>query len=299
MTNDQFFTVDGRPTVRIERRYPHSVEKVWRAVTTSEHLGAWFPSPVEVDLRAGGAMTFPAFAGDASASGTVEMVEPPRLLAFTWGTDRMTFELTPDGEGTLFELTHTFDDRAGAASFATGWEICLAGLRHVLADEPLPPPDRGIERHEELVHEFGLDRPEVTESDGRWTMRYERQLNCPAAVAWDLWFGIDRSTGEQRPAPAVGEPLTPYMAPDRVIGTMTASEEPHLLAFDVAPTGGPGEHVRVELNEGTGHGARVVLTVSGSDPAELDAAVAQWGGGAVGHLASEAAKWALSEVSPA
>jgi hypothetical protein len=81
-----------------------------------------------------------------------------------------------------------------------------------------------------------------------------------------------------------------------VIGTMTATEEPHLLAFDVAPTGGPGEHVRVELTEGTGHGARVVLTVSGSDPAERDAAVEQWGGGAVGHLASEAARWALSEA---
>lgn len=299
MTNDQFFTVDGRPTVRVERRYPHPVEKVWRAVTTPEHLGAWFPSPVEVELRAGGAMTFPAFAGDASASGTVEVVEPPRLLTFTWGADRMTFELTPDGGGTLFELTHIFDDRAGAASFATGWESCLSGLRHVLADEPLPPPDRGVRRHEELVHEFGLDRPAVTESEGRWTVRYERQLTCPAQVAWDLWFGIDQTTGEQRPAPAVGEPLTPYHAPDLVIGTMTASEEPHLLAFDVSATGGPGDHVRVELGEGTGHGARVVLTVTGADPAELDAAVEQWGGGAVGHLAREAARWALSEVSPA
>jgi hypothetical protein len=84
------------------------------------------------------------------------------------------------------------------------------------------------------------------------------------------------------------------MAPDLVIGTMTAVEEPHLLAFDVAPTGGPGEHVRVELREGTGHGARLVLTVSGSEHDELDAALEQWGGGAVGHLAREAARWALS-----
>ena len=56
----------------------------------------------------------------------------------------------------------------------------------------------------------------------------------------------------------------------------------------------PGDHVRVELSEGTGHGARIVLTVTGTDPAERDAAVEQWGTGAVGHLAAAAAAWATS-----
>ena len=219
------------------------------------------------------------------------------MLAFTWGTDRLTFELSPAGEGTAFALTHSFDDRAGAASFATGWEMCLGGLRQVLAGEPLPAPDRGVARHEELVAEFGLDQPEISDDRGRWTVRYERQLTCPAQVAWDLWFGLDQVTGEQRRAPAVGEQLTPYMAPDLVIGTMTEVDEPRLMAFDVAPAGGPGDHVAVELNEGTGHGARLVLTVTGSDPAERDAAIDQWGSGAVGHLAREAARWALADAS--
>ena len=58
MSADQFHTIDGRPTVRIERHYPHPIEKVWRAVTTPEHLDEWFPSPVEVELRPGGAMHF-------------------------------------------------------------------------------------------------------------------------------------------------------------------------------------------------------------------------------------------------
>ena len=53
----------------------------------------------------------------------------------------------------------------------------------------------------------------------------------------------------------------------------------------------------VELNEGTGHGARLVLTVTGSDPAERGAAIDQWGSGAVGHLAREAARWALTDAS--
>jgi len=299
MPADQFLTLDDRPTVRVERRYPHPIEKVWRAVTTPEHLGRWFPSPVEVELRPGGTMRFRAFEGDPGAAGVVETVEAPRRFTFRWGTDRLTFELTPDGDGTTFALTHSFDDRYSAPSLATGWDTCLAGLRSVLAGEPLPPPERGITRHEELVHEFGLDQPVVSESDLTWMVRVERQLTCPASVAWDLWFGKDRDTGEQRSAPAVGEPLTPYMAPDVVIGTMTEVELHHVLAFDVAPAGGPGEHVRVEFAAGTGHGARVVLSVTGTDPGERDAAAEMWGAGAVGHLAAMAAEWALSQPEDA
>lgn len=295
MPADQFFTLDGRPTVRVERRYPHAIEKVWQAVTTPEHLRQWFPSPVEVDLRPGGQMRFGAFGEEPGAAGSVEVVDAPRLVTFTWGSDRLTFELTSTDDVTTFALVHTFDDRFGAPRFATGWDLCLAGLRSVLASEPPPPQDRGVARHEELVREFGLDRPEVANADGRWTVRVERQLTCPAEVAWNLWFGKDRDTGEQRSAPAVGEPLTPYMAPEVVVGTVTEMELHRVLGWDVTPIGGPGEHVRLELRDGTGHGVRVILTVSGTDIGERDAAVEMWGTGAVGHLAASAAAWAMTQ----
>ena len=126
-------------------------------------------------------------------------------------------------------------------------------------------------------------------------MRVERQLTCPAEVAWDLWFGKDRDTGEQRAAPGVGEPLTPYMAPDVEIGVVTEVEVHRVLAFDVAPAGGPGDHIRLELRPGTGHGARITLTITGSDPAERDAAIAMWATGAIEHLAASAAEWATSQ----
>jgi hypothetical protein len=244
-------------------------------------------------------MHFGAFGGTDAEKGTVEVVDAPNVLTFKWGTDRLTFELSSVGDETDFVLTHSFDDRAGAPSFGTGWELCLAGLRNLLAGERLPGPDRGIARHEELVHEFGLDQPEVTESGDGWTVRIERQLTCPAAIAWDLWFGKDRDTGEQREAPAVGETLTPYMAPDVEIGTVTEVDVHRLLAFDVASTGGPGEHVRLELGQGTGHGARITLTVTGTDPAERDAAAAMWVDGAIGHLAASAAEWAIAQPAEA
>jgi hypothetical protein len=211
----------------------------------------------------------------------------------------MVFDLaaSPDGSGTTFTLTHSFDDRYGAASFATGWEHCLLGLRSVIADEPVADDgwDRGVDRHEELVGEFGLDQPVITDAEaegGRWRVRWERQLTCPADVAWDLWFGKDMATGEQRVAPGVGEALTPYMAPDKVIGIVTEMEPCRVLAFDVAPDGGPGDHLRWELGEGTGHGVRIVLTVTGTGEEDRDAAIAMWGGGAIGHLAKSAADWA-------
>ena len=51
-------TIDGKPAVRFERRYPHPVEHVWRAVTEPDQLAHWFPTTVEVDPREGGAMAF-------------------------------------------------------------------------------------------------------------------------------------------------------------------------------------------------------------------------------------------------
>ncbi|HEY4332401.1 MAG TPA: SRPBCC domain-containing protein [Ilumatobacteraceae bacterium] len=296
MPAGQFFTVNDRPAVRVQRRYPQSIETVWGAVTARDHLRQWFPAPVDIDLdRANAPIHFGGIDAGAGTAGAVELVDAPHRLVFTWGTDRLTFELTPDGDGTLFALTHSFEQPSGAPSFATGWGLCLAGLRAMLAGDPLPPADRGIVRHEELVHEFGLDVPDVTDSAGGWMVRIERQLTCPAAVAWDVWFGEDIVTGEQRAAPAVGEALTPYMAPGRVIGTMTEVDLHRVLAFDITADGGPGDHLRLELNDGTGHGTRVTLTVNGRDPAERDAAAQMWATGALGHLASAAAAWALAQ----
>ena len=189
MAPDPILTLDGRPTVRVERYYPHPIERVWEAVTTPEHLGQWFPSPVEVDLRPGGEMRFGAFAGDPPPPARSRWSSPPRRLPFRWGSDRLTFELTPTRDGTTFALTHAFDDRCGAPSFATGWEICLGGLRSVLAGDPLPAPSRG-DRPPRGARARVRPRPaRGHRADDGWTVRIERQLTCPAEVAWDLWFG--------------------------------------------------------------------------------------------------------------
>lgn len=287
MTDPELLTDRERPAVRIECRYDHPIDRVWRAVTTAEELRQWFPAEADFDLKAGGLVHYGGFEGEA-ASGEVLQVYPPHYLAFSWGGDRLEFELREDGERTVFVLTHHFDDRAGAASFATGWETCLAGLIEVLEGESPTPEGPRAERHEELAVRFKLDEPAVTRTDAGWLVRFERQLTCPAETAWDLFFDTDPNTGEQRRAPAVGEEFRPAQAPEVLLGIVTEVEAPRTFAFKVAAEE-PGDEVRLRLGEGTGHGARLFLDVQGTAEDDLEAAVDQWGNGAIAHVAREAA----------
>ncbi|WP_422116095.1 SRPBCC family protein [Brachybacterium sp. UNK5269] len=277
----------GRDAVVIERRFAHPLERVWRAVTEPEHLARWFPGAPEFELRAGGAVRFPEFAGEAAEHGRVLECEPPHRLRFTWDTDELLFELLAEGDGTRLVLTHAFDDSAGAASFATGWETCLEHLRAVLGGGEVPEPGPRPERHEELAARFGLGRPEVARTTDGWSLRVERQLVCPADAAWDLLLGGGAGSPAGTLAPAVGQELRAPRHPELLLGHLTAVEAPTLLVFDAAPEQ-PGDEVRVELTEGTGHGVRLVLTVRGAEPGEQAPAVQQWGIRAVDLIARAA-----------
>lgn len=277
--NTEFLDSPTQPSIRLTRTYDHPVDRVWRAITTSDNLKHWFPCEVDIELEPAGVVRF-GFGGD----GQVREIEPPHRLVFTWDEDLLEFQLASSAVGTVLTLTHHFGDRAGAASFATGWEQCFAALEAVLADrEPEPnADDRRDERHEELVTRFGLDQPQVTRADDGWRVRFERQLVCGADVAWKLFFG-------GRVAPAVGEQFRAFAAPEVVLGTVTELDPERSFGFSTGADE-PGDNVRLTLGEGTGQGARLVLEVGGTDPTEIDAAIDQWGGGALAHIVREAAR---------
>ncbi len=83
--------IDGRPALRFERRLPHSVQRVWRAVTEPTELERWFVAPVPwtpVDgeaFEAGG------------QSGRITELDPPHVIRWEWGAERYAFELAPQG----------------------------------------------------------------------------------------------------------------------------------------------------------------------------------------------------------
>jgi uncharacterized protein YndB with AHSA1/START domain len=118
-----------RPVLRFERRLGRPVDAVWHAVTDPEAMRSWFPTRLVLDEWRVGAELSHVFQDNATEPlrGTVLEWEPQHRVAFTWGTDVITFELRADGDGTHFVLT----DELGAsiaARNAAGWDVCLDRL---------------------------------------------------------------------------------------------------------------------------------------------------------------------------
>jgi uncharacterized protein YndB with AHSA1/START domain len=237
--------VDGRNVLEIRRRLARPPATVWRAITDPEQMRHWFPATVEFDAAVGAKVRY-EFDGADGGEGEITAYDSPRLFEYTWSGSILRWELEPADGGTLLVFTHVFDDRPGAASFAAGWDACIAALRALLDGAAPPEPSRMVAEHEDYVRRFGLDEGTVERTGDGCRTRFERQLTAPAERAWALATGgAQLSVGGAAPAGLGG-------------GTVTEVEPHRLLAFD-----GPDGRVRWELGEGTGHGARLVVTSTG------------------------------------
>jgi uncharacterized protein YndB with AHSA1/START domain len=154
IVNGTLETIDGRPALRFERRLRHAPERVWRAVSTPDELTEWFVATVAWGPEAGERFEV--------AGQTLEILEvdPPRRLAWTWGADRFSFDLHPDGDGCRLVFVHVIDDRVLGAQHAAGWETYLDRLEAVLAGGALSEEAAHEivgEAHEAYAVRFGLD----------------------------------------------------------------------------------------------------------------------------------------------
>jgi uncharacterized protein YndB with AHSA1/START domain len=157
-----------RVGVRFERRLAHPPERVWRAITEPDELAAWFPDTIDGEFAPGAEVKFPKFVEmGLPAIGRVTEFDPPRLLAFSWGTSDLRFELEPDGDGCRLVFMDSLP-REEAAKNAAGWEVCLGDLEAMLAGDPTAKvaEDRWSRLHEQYAERFGVD-PEI----GRRAMR--------------------------------------------------------------------------------------------------------------------------------
>ncbi len=149
-STDRLGTVDregDRVSLRFTRRLRHAPDTVWTALTSSEHLRAWFPADLVGERHEGADLTvtfWPEVAErysmlDASLPGRILTWDPPRVFEWRWDDEVLRFELhADDGGGTRLE----FSNRLGAGSLETGldktsagYHVCLDLLEHSLDGE--------------------------------------------------------------------------------------------------------------------------------------------------------------------
>ncbi|MEU4293057.1 SRPBCC family protein [Kribbella sp. NPDC026596] len=243
-------TENGRTVLRMRRELRHPVAKVWRAITEPGQLAGWFPAAVEFDLRLDGPVRFtfendPEAPVDLETSGVIRAYEPPNLIEYTWGDEVLRWELVPSSDGCMLNLTATYDDRPGSASFSGGWTLCFDALVRVLGDS-VPERDYAV-LHEHFVKVYGLDEGVVTDDCG---VRFERQLVKPKETVWELLTGAGTTAaGSPPPAGFVAKGIDP--------GPVTEVVAAERLSYPWSQ----GE-VTWSLRDGNG-GARLVLTQTG------------------------------------
>jgi uncharacterized protein YndB with AHSA1/START domain len=154
MSDGTLETIDGRPALRFERTLPHSVERVWRAVSEPAELERWFPAAADWTPAQG--ETLEAYGGTLE----VTEVDAPHRLAWTFDSDRYSFDLAHHDGGCRLTFIHVFDDRARAAQTAAGWETYLSRLEPHLAGGHLSEEEAHApweEVHERYAERFGVD----------------------------------------------------------------------------------------------------------------------------------------------
>jgi uncharacterized protein YndB with AHSA1/START domain len=141
MTEATLLRAGDRPVLRFERHLPKPVDTVWQAVTDPSEMRSWFPTRIEIDeWKAGAELRHHFDEHDIDPlPGTVLEWTPPHRVSFTWGTDAISFELTPaDDGGTIFVLTEELSANIAARN-AAGWETCLDRLERGTEGGPWQP----------------------------------------------------------------------------------------------------------------------------------------------------------------
>jgi uncharacterized protein YndB with AHSA1/START domain len=112
---------------------------VWAALTDPAELDQWAPFAAAGNLGRPGDTTLTMVDGPERTDlpATVLKAEPPTLLEYLWGGDRLRWELEPSGEGTRLTLRHTLAQPDTDAKVAAGWHLCLLVLRHLLDGRPI------------------------------------------------------------------------------------------------------------------------------------------------------------------
>lgn len=139
-------------TTRIEQKIKIEArpETVFSFLTDPAKLAMWQGQHIAVDVTPGGMHRVVIRDGVVMRGEYLEVTPPTRLVyTFGWegddnpiaaGSTTVTYELVPDGEGTMLTLTHTgLPDEEAAKMHAMGWEHYMVRLGiAAIGDDPGP-----------------------------------------------------------------------------------------------------------------------------------------------------------------
>ncbi|MFI5891312.1 SRPBCC domain-containing protein [Actinoplanes sp. NPDC051513] len=113
-------------------------ERVWTALTDPGELDQWAPFTAASALSTPGETTLTMVDGDERTDlpAVVHRADRPTLLDYTWGDDRLRWELEPTPDGTRLTLRHTLAQPGIEAMVAAGWHLCTDVLQRLLDGEP-------------------------------------------------------------------------------------------------------------------------------------------------------------------
>jgi uncharacterized protein YndB with AHSA1/START domain len=134
-------TAEGTRTLVIERVFPHSPEKVWRALTESPLVAQWLMKndfePVVGKRFQFRSEPVPGWNGVIDCE--VQIVEPQRRLAYSWSTMSAEYvvlwTLTPEATGTHVRMEQsgfTPDQQQAYGGAKYGWTRFMDNLEGVL-----------------------------------------------------------------------------------------------------------------------------------------------------------------------
>jgi uncharacterized protein YndB with AHSA1/START domain len=159
--------------LRFQRRFDHSIDRVWRALTEPDELRTWLAA-AEIDLRKGGELVLRWLSPDAEGyalHATITEVDPPRLFEWdgeTFGVCR--WELREDGDGCVLEFSSTprteeiaakaaaDPERWSNASMLAGWHWHLDKLAGALEGRSVDWSASGEEEWAVLYDRYGGER---------------------------------------------------------------------------------------------------------------------------------------------
>jgi uncharacterized protein YndB with AHSA1/START domain len=139
-----------KPSLTIKRRFKAPPAKAYSAWIEPEKIARWFGPPgskvvdAKFDARTGGKYTILAVSESGEefhVCGTVKEAIANERLVYDWawrGTPErvslVTVTFKPDGDGTLFTLTHEqFFDEHARDRHNQGWDVVLDKLEAFLA----------------------------------------------------------------------------------------------------------------------------------------------------------------------